>query len=372
MSASLVSMPARRCPRFKSSLRRWWMPLLFGLLLASGCKIQKAGPAAPTLIPNEEIPTVIALTAQAMATQTASAQPSPTTTATPHPTTATLTPSPSLSATLTPTGAPSLSPTITQTPTITLTPSKTATATRTPTHTPSPSPTITPTPTVIVPDQIPFADIQILKPSPLSKVASPLELHAFLIPGAAGKIRVELLGEDGRLLYRQIYTYEAAPTARVNLRAEIDFEIVGVAETARLVISVDDEYGRTRALASTDVVLLALGESDLNLPTDQLEPIWIQQPTVKSLVQEEAVLVSGLARTEEEILLVELISTAGTVISSRLAGVAVSEEIGHRPFAVEVPFHVDAPTWVRVTVSERDGLFPRPKHISTVEVLLSP
>ncbi len=251
--------------------------------------------------------------------------------------------------------------------------------------TPTPSPTAllitadpasaTPAPseTPLPPVQIPYATIQIIQPGALSRVITPIQLHAFLVPGAQGKARVELFGEDGRLIYRKIFAFDAPTGAQVNLYADLDFEINEVAETARLVISTMDEYGRLIALTSEDLILLSVGPSDINPPGDLLAPIVIQQPQPKTLIQGGKLVVSGLVRTNSQLpLLVELIATNGKVVGSRLAGVAEGPQSGHRLFAGEIPYQVTSPTWVRVTVSERNGHSPGVTQLTSVEVLLSP
>ena len=335
----------------------------------------------PTLIPEEQIPTVVAMTADAMVSQTVAAQPTstktlpPTFTKTIIPTTAG--PSPTASPTTKATQSPTVTDTEppTDTPTITLTPTETPT----PTTTASPTLTLTPTSdftaTPIPPDEIPFAAVQIIHPSHLSKVVSPIDLYTFVVPGGDGRIRVELTGEDGRLLYRQVFLYSDTPAgARVHLKTSIAFEIAGVAETARLTVSVNDEHEQLKSLSSVDLVLLADGQAELNPSGDLLENIFIQQPTIKTLIQGDSIRVTGLARTgDNQPLLVELIAADGRVIGSRLAGIApLQEDGGHRLFASEVPFSVSSPTWVRVTVYDNSGRLPGTKHVSSVEVLLSP
>jgi hypothetical protein len=217
--------------------------------------------------------------------------------------------------------------------------------------------------------------VQIIHPSHLSKVVSPIELYTFVAPGGDGRIRVELMGEDGRLLYRQVFLYTDTPAgARVHLKTSLAFEIAGVAETARLTVSVNDEHEQLKSLSSVDLVLLADGQAELNPGSDLLENIFIQQPTIKSLVRGDSVLVTGLARTgDNQPLLVELVAADGKIVGTRLAGIAPLQEDGrHRLFAADVPFSVSSPTWVRVTVYDNSSRLPGPKHVSSVEVLLSP
>ena len=367
-------------PRFTKRTMRLRIKLALVIVLLvllgsiGGCAFSQQFEPLPTLIPEEQIPTVVALTANMMASQTAAAGPTstktipPTLTKTKVPTTTEPLATPSAVIDVTQTITFTESNALTISPTITLTPTQHAISN---TLTPSPESIATPIP----PDEIPFAAVQIIYPGHLSKVVSPIELYTFLAPGGDGRIRVELTGEDGRLLYRQVFLYTDTPAgARVNLKTNIAFEIAGVAETGRLTVSVNDEHEQLRSLSSVDLVLLADGEAELNPSGDLLEDIFIQQPTIKSLVQGNSVRVTGLARTgDNQPLLVELVATDGRIIGSRLAGIAPQQEDGgHRLFASEVPFSVSSPTWVRATVYDNSGRLPGIKHVSSVEVLLSP
>ena len=223
---------------------------------------------------------------------------------------------------------------------------------------------LTPTPTT------PNAAIQILAPGPASKVVSPIHLSAYLKPGANGKIRVDLLGEDGRLLGRKIVVY--APNLAAHMLADLDFEIPGAAEAGRLVISTEDPQGRTMALASVDVLLMSMGEADINPPGDLLEDIIIQEPSKSTFIQGGKVVVSGLARMQSNgPLLVEMIATDGGHIGPvRLVNVPISGGIGYAPFTAEVPYSVTQPTWVRLIVYENPGRIPGTSHLSSIEILL--
>ena len=223
---------------------------------------------------------------------------------------------------------------------------------------------LTPTPTT------PNAAIQILAPGPASKVVSPIHLGAYLKPGANGKIRVDLLGEDGRLLGRKIVVY--APNLAAHMLTDLDFEIPGAAEAGRLVISIEDPQGRTMALASVDILLMSMGEADINPPGDLLEDIIIQEPSKSTFIQGGKVVVSGLARMQSnEPLLVEMIAADGGHIGPvRLVNVPISGGSGYAPFTAEVPYSVTQPTWVRLIVYENPGRIPGTSHLSSIEILL--
>jgi len=264
-------------------------------------------------------------------------------------------------------------------PTVPKPPTTTPTRTATPTHSPTRTPTITPTrrptktSTITATPSIPAEAIQILSPGPQSKVISPLKVNAILGSAAKGKtIQLELLGEDGRLLVRKILLFGSVDQAYVSTNME--FEIPGVAEAGRLVISTEDSYSRTIALASIDVLLMSMGDEDINPPGDLLEPIIIREPVKYTLIQGGKVIVVGLARLSgADPLIVEMITVEGTTIgSTRLVNPAPSPDDSHSIFTVEVPYNIVTPTWVLLVVYERGGRIPGITHLSSVLILLSP
>ncbi len=332
-----------------------WAVISLLAVIALGCESLLA-PPLPTPLPTDYLPTAIALTQQA---SWPSASPG--------------------GATVIP---QAVSPT--ETPTITLTPESTPTSTTVengsaatlqatigPTITPytlPPSPTPSPTP------RIPNAEIEIRNLGPLSRVISPIHLYTYLRPGAGGKVRIELLGEDNRLLYREIRKVNFVPVgAWANLTLDIDFEISAPAEAGRLKISVDDEYGRTVALNSVPLILLSVGQADIVPPLDVLAPIVILQPKKKALIQGGKVVVSGLARPEgEQPLLVRLITPKGAEVGFRLVEVEKSNQRQYGTFAVEVPYQVTQYTPALLVVQEGGASTEDIIHLSSLEIMLSP
>ena len=338
----------------KLNLRTWEFPIIqlltmifASILLSSLSSCSEMGFESenPNLIPTEELPTVIAMTVEEIIAKEESVIKESNQT-TPEP-----------------------SPTITMEILPSVTPTPISESFRIVTATKQSLVTVTP----MNSSNIPFADIQFLSPGELSRVTSPINLHAFMIPGDSGRAKIELFGEDGRLMYRKLFMFTSPPGLQANLRTEIDFEIAGVAETARLVISTDDSYGRMKSAASLTLILLSLGDSDINPAGDQLSPIVIQEPKPKVLIQGENLKVSGLIRTDsDQPLLVEIVTTDGKVIGSRLAGIVSGRTGNYREFATELSFSVDTPTWVRVMVSKRNNGNTTPLELSSLELLLSP
>lgn len=322
---------------------------LFALIfisLLSGCNFP-GSQSLPTPLPTEYLPTAVALAVAAQRTNSAPvAQSTATSTAAIEP-------------------VSKLEVENTIAPTLTIPPSPSASATD--------EPTVTPPATWAPPPNVPFGTIQILNPGPFSRIISPLLLKAYLLPGENGRVQVELLGEDGRVLMREVRTYNSPPGARVTMGAEISYEITAVAETGRIQISTVDGEGRTSALASVDVILLSVGESDLNPAGDNFEAIVIQQPASNALIQGGTMRVAGLARPRsEKPLMIELHTNEGKIVGTRQVAVDVSDAGKYGSFAIDVPYNISAPTQVRLMVWERGDRIPGIVHLSSLEVLLSP
>lgn len=339
-------------PKRKPSHRLFWTPAAIleyigwwvaALLFLAACTTPPN--PAETPLPDEYLPTAVAMTIQAgnAATQTAA------------------TPTMEVIATAAPTESQTKTPT--RQPTATATRGSTAATPRPPTHTPAPTPT----------PEIPIAKIQMLSPGPASLIVSPLRTIINMIPGNRGTVIIELLGEDGRTLVIKVLSY--TPGTRVRIAADLDFEIPAVSEAARLVVSTEDENGRVSALASVDLVLLSIGQDEINPAGEQLETIIIREPIVNTMVQGGKVVVSGLALpASDEPLIIELLKANGAPVGpSRMVEVTpLDDGSGYGTFTAEVPYTVTEVTRVRLVIYERAGRIPGVTHLTSMEVLLAP
>jgi hypothetical protein len=331
------------------SLRQISLISLCAILLGAGCSLLP-GSFPPTFIPEEHLPTLIELTAQALVDQ------------------GLVTPPPSRTlgpADLTATAAPTL----------------TYTLTTTPSNTPSPTLDVvlaTPEP-LTLPDPLPQAEIQIISPGRLSRVRSPFNLHLYLDPPRSDRVeslvyRFALYDENGRALLEQTLAGEESEKLSSHLLISVPFDIQGEAQTVRLVVSCQDDYGRIAALASSELILLSQGEAEIKPVQDLFADLILQQPIPSTLIQGEVLLVQGVTRSApDDQLYVGMIDRDGNQVGSGL--VTVSEEDlgkGYRSFAGEVPFQVDKSSWIRVQVIARDGKFSGILNLTSVEVLVSP
>ncbi|MDO8755250.1 MAG: hypothetical protein Q7J80_15240, partial [Anaerolineales bacterium] len=103
-----------------------------------------------------------------------------------------------------------------------------------------------------------FAQIHFMTPGPASSVISPIHLQVMLVSGESEIVQVDLLGEDGRILLRDL-----EPVTR-NLKGifrkfDLKFEIRAVSEAGYIRISSKDDFGRIQALNTMPVLLYSIG-----------------------------------------------------------------------------------------------------------------
>ncbi len=349
---------ARR--RKGDAFRRWARLLLvsgMGLMVFSGCN----SASLLDFMATETLPPTISIPSLAVP---ATPTPLPTLADTPS-----VSPSPPEVPTQSPTLAPS--PTETATPGPSLTPSRTATITRTATltRTPTSTPTITPTPTP------PLAVLRIHRPGLFSKVTSPFRAEVMVAPGDNGWVQLDLLGEDGRHIVAEQMDYRNSTGRHFWISPMVQFSITAAAETSRLVISTHDLFGRTVTLSSVDLILLAVGENEINPAVGDQEPYLVRSPRPEQVVQGGTLTVSGLARpVNDQPLILELIDEYRAVVGSAQIQVPPpSGDLSHTPFQVDIPYSVGITTPVRLTLrQESAGRIPGTVSLSSMLLVLEP
>jgi hypothetical protein len=340
------------------------LTLLFGL---AGCD-QLVAPQAVAPLATELLPTAIAQTLQARGSQ--------------MPATATVAPaSPEPGSAETKPASPTALASHTAPPSETPLPSPTPVEV---TDTPTEAPTLLPTqpvltlPAVLADTPTPFpqaqqARVQIFRLGELSKVVSPLVATARLTSRWGKVVRFDLHGEDGRLLARQLRVYNDLPWHVATLTMSLDFEISVAAELGRLVVSVEDAFGRMMDVNSVNVLLMSSGTTEYNPPGALYEAIVIQDPQPKALIVGGVAYVSGIAKPfEEQPLKVVLIAEDGRVLGQRLAGVQIPIPGGYGVFFADVAYSVTEMTPALLVVFESGGLLSEYAHLTSIEVVLAP
>lgn len=292
---------------------------LLGLI--TGCAAPTASPI-PTAYPPEYLPTVIALTAESAsnsATETAIAL------------------------------TPALPPTNTPRPTLSPTPRPTFTQTTIPGHEP--------------------AAIQIFAPGPMSKVVSPITLRMHIIAGSSGKAQIDLYGEDGRLLTRNLKKVQPGGKG-VDQQIKIPFEIRAAAEVGRITVSTLDKAGRIQSLNSVRVLLLSSGNHEITPPGNPSEPVGVVSPLAEESVSGGVLNVKGdVWPFNLNPLIFELVGPDKKSIGLRIVTV---DHLDPQLFDTTIPYRVFVPTLARLTIRQDDDRIDGLFYVYTQEVLLNP
>jgi len=316
----------------------------------------------PTALPTEYLSTAVALTLAARGVNIAT------------PTSLITQP-----ATETPGVTPSASPEITQTAISTDTPAPTLNLAQPLTSTiPIPTITLFSNNPLLPPTSTPFPTIpesraQIVRFGELSLVTSPLGVTTRLSAGNGKVARVDLYGEDGRLLARYVRVFNTVPWTKAVFTTELAFEISAVAETGRLQVSLEDISGRIIEVNSINLILLAQGATELTPSTGVSARIVIQDPKPMILVQGGTLYVSGLVKPgSDQPLKVALLDQVGHVLGQRIASVNQPDASIHGTFFAEVPYTVPDLTDALLVVYENGGIISEYLYLTSIEVVLSP
>lgn len=209
----------------------------------------------------------------------------------------------------------------------------------------------------------------------MSKVTSPFRVEAFVTPGDDGYVYLELIGEDGSTITQQSLDYRALISRSLWISPSVSFSISAVAETARLLIYVNDKYGRKIAISSTDLILLSLGSDEINPPAIIEEPYLIRYPKPGQTLQGGTLVVTGLVNpVNDSPVIIELIDQQNNVVGSvKIVVPPPSGDLSHTPFSVGVPYTVSGPTDVRLTMrQESTGRLPGTVELFSQEITLEP
>lgn len=272
-----------------------------------------------------------------------------------------ISPTPEISTRTLTTASPTLIPSITFEPTIV--------------ETPQPVPTLNPvsttSATAMPQPSAGSAMIQIFGPGPLSKVVSPLEIYGYAVPGFDDKGRVDLYGEDGRLLASQLLQLNTA-YKWAYFYGTLSFDTSAAGELGRLTMSTQDQYGRINALYSVHLLLLPEGFSIIYPPGDLRERCVIDQPVAGRHLSGGVLTVSGKMLPFNNLpLTVELIGRDGNVANSQLVPISPVGD-NYVPFHVDMPYSLTSGKWELLVVSQFDDRVGGLMYLYSQEIYLSP
>jgi hypothetical protein len=249
----------------------------------------------------------------------------------------------------------------------------------------TPEPTKTSIPSTALPTVTPtfeagfteYAQIHFLSPGPMSSVVSPIKLQMMLISGESEIVQFDLLGEDGRLLQRVLKPVQQFPNG-VYRGIDLSFEIRAVSEKGYIRVSTKDKAGRVQALNTMPVLLYSIGSNQIN-PLGNM----IYERTMLEGIKDGDSVFGGVLNLKgrywpfnDQPVVVDLLLPNGESIGSRILKFS---GIDTESFETTLPYKVTEPTLARLTfrqdnplLNEPDAELGRNIYVYTMEVLLNP
>ena len=281
-------------------------------------------------------------------------------------------------------------------PTLATTPA-TPPATATPSPSPVPSPTATPrpletvvqgarvtpftvawpTPTAtrqVVPTLaiLTYAPVHIFTPGPESRVTSPIHVRFQVQVKGVRVMHIELVGEDGRLLFRQVERFRAGAKGWRGYDMEIPFEIRAESELGRLQIFLRDEENHPLFQQAIPLVLLRHGHADIIPKETWAAPIVILEPRTGEQIQGGQLTVRGYAIPTTGLVEVLLLGDDGRVWYTRATSVSDPDPQGYGQFEVTIPYQVEGTHLVYIIVQEYGKRVPGLMYLNHTWVYLAP
>ncbi len=255
----------------------------------------------------------------------------------------------------------------------------------TPTATAAPAETQTPAPTLSLPSSTPtyeagftkFADLRFVSPGAMSSLVSPIDLKLLLTSGKSDLVKVDLLGEDGRVLYADLLHVDHAQTGSYR-NFKVEYETSAVSEKGYFRLSTKDEHGNLQALNTMPVLLYSLGDTQLNLPGNMI----YERVSFKDLKNGSAIYAGEFNIKgrywpfNSQPTFLDLITSDGKVIASR---VLKFKGIDPEDFETSLPYKVTEPTLARLAIHQEnpdlsvaDPLLKKYIYFYSIEILLNP
>jgi hypothetical protein len=249
----------------------------------------------------------------------------------------------------------------------------------------TPLPTETPIPTTPLPTATPtfepgftdFAQIRFISPGPMSSLVSPINLQVLLVSGESQIVRIELLGEDGRVLQRGLERVRRDPNGGVYRNFDLAFEIRAVSEKGYIRISSKDDRGRIQALNTMPVLLYSVGSNQIN-PVGNM----MYERVMYEGLEDGDEVYGGVVNLKgrfwpfnEQPVFLDLTQADGKVISARVLDF---KGIDTQSFETTLPYKVTEPTLVRLSIhQDNPDLAPdqdlkQYTYVHTMELMLYP
>ncbi len=245
--------------------------------------------------------------------------------------------------------------------------------TLTPSLTPNPSirPSRTPTPTR-TPKPL-RAPIEFLYPGPDSKVVDEVELRAYVQPGKDGRIRTQLIGEDGRVIFEQAPLYQIGPDVWGYIVVRIPFTLPLAGEFCRLQVVTRDEFDRLMAVRAVHILVLTGGYPEINPAESPEARIQVTSPRPGDEISGSLMLVEGRIRpVNDQPLIIALLDEDGNILASRMVPLPANLVGENIPFYADLSYSTTSPVLARLTLYQEDNRMPGIMYLYSQELTLKP
>jgi hypothetical protein len=204
----------------------------------------------------------------------------------------------------------------------------------------------------------------------MSKVISPITLRMNIVTGDSEKVQIDLYGEDGRLLTRNVKRGVPTSGKGVPQQIRIPFEIRAAAEVGRLTVSTADDAGRIQSLNSVRVLLLSSGVNEINPPGNPSEPIGVFSPEAEEEISGGVLNIRGdIWPFNQNPVILELMGPDGEPMGLRILNM---DQLHPQLFETTIPYKVSEPTLARLTIRQDDDRIEGLFYVYSQEVLLNP
>jgi hypothetical protein len=205
--------------------------------------------------------------------------------------------------------------------------------------------------------KIPTALLQVEKPGEMSRLSSPFLVTANVYPGDQGMVNVQLFGEDGRLMADQLLQLTQSESGWVSLATEIKFESISAGESAIVVLSTRDAFGRRIAQVGMPVILLQIGNSEVETVKFSKQPVILTLPVAGGFARKGNLHIEGLVHLfNDNPVILELVTQTGGIAANKAVYLQFKDGEEFTPFALDLPYSVSKRTPVRLTIRQASTL----------------
>jgi hypothetical protein len=194
----------------------------------------------------------------------------------------------------------------------------------------------------------------------------------YIAPRATGLTFVELFGEDGRLMARNVLRSYGDSGQFDKVLVELPFETNAAAEVGRLQVSTQDDFGMLQAVKSVHIMLLSVGDSIITNPEYLRESVALVEPPLLHYITGGGVSVQGTMQVFNDLpVIFELVDRQGQVLGSRMVSVAPADG-EYYPINLNLAYVVTQYTPARLVVRQSDSRIPGPYYLYSQQLFLSP